>query len=179
MSKEVVHEGKLNELIVTRKMRANGTLRLIHDYSNCPTMAEQHTAHVTDLNYLIKKYQPDELSAYLTARNQHRSEILGHDFSREPSLQDAKNRIIEMKNAFENLPDEVRKQFKNHVEFLKYIDHDKNAERLEKLGLLTKEEIQKLRGEPSEKPTTSKTTPTKEKEAKKEESKKGSTSGAE
>lgn len=143
----VIEEGKLNQKIVREFKRENGTVRIQEDYTFCPTMAEQHSAQLTDLNYLIKKYKPDELAAYMAARSQYRQEILGHDFSEEPSLQAAKNVVYKMKQAFESLDPEIKNQFKNHVEFLKFIDNPANAEKMKKLGLLTEAEIKKLSGD--------------------------------
>lgn len=144
-SEIIEKSGKLNEIIVHTSKRANGTLRIQQDFEFCPTLAEQHTAHLSDLDYLMKKYKPDELAAYIAARNQHRHEILGHDFSIEPSLQDAKNIIYQMKSAFEKLPDDIRIQFKNHVEFLKFIDNPANQDKMIKLGLMTKKEIAEVK----------------------------------
>lgn len=137
-------EPKLNEVIIKTTVRPNGTLRIQQDFSNCPTMAEQHTAHLTNLNYLIAKYKPDELAAYMAAREVHRREILGHDFSVEPSLQEAKNIIYKSRKEFDELPEDVKSQFKNHVEFLKFIDNPANAEKMLKLGILTQKQIDNI-----------------------------------
>jgi len=134
--------GKLNELITTKSRRANGSLRIIHDYSNCPTMAEQHTAHLTDINYLIKKFRPDEFAAYISQKNANRQSIEGHDFSQEPDLQGAMNIKYKLKKSFEELPDDVKMHFSNHIEFLKFIDNPANAAKMLKLGLMTKRQIQ-------------------------------------
>lgn len=133
---------KFNKVQYIHSVRPNGSLRIQQDYTFCPTMAEQHTAHLTNINYLIKTHKPDELAAYLAARSNYRREILGHDFSREPSLQDAKNEVYRLRTAFEKLPDEVRNQFRNHVEFLKFIDNPENQEKMIRMGLLTKKEVQ-------------------------------------
>lgn len=160
--------GKLNEIIIHRSRRKNGSLRIQRDFSYCPTLAEQHTAHLTDINYLMEKYKPDELAAYIAARNQHRQEILEHDFSEEPNLQEAKNVIAKSKREFEALPDDVKYQFKNHLEFLKFIDNPANAEKMLKLGLLTPRQIQDIKiEEPAATPPPT-PTPTKEKEKAKE-----------
>lgn len=141
--KEIVQEmGKLNEIIYIRNKRPNGSLRIQQDYSNCPTLTEQHTAHLTDLNYLIKTHKPDELAAYIAAKNAHKQEILGHDFASEPDLQGAKNITYHLKKSFEALPEEIRKNFKNHVEFLKFIDNPANQEKMIRLGLMTKKEVE-------------------------------------
>lgn len=132
---------KLNKVIIQETKRANGTTRIQQDFSNCPTLAEQHTAHLSDLNYLIQKYKPDELAAYIAARSQYRQEIVGHDFSKEPSLQDALNMIHLSKNEFENLPEEIRVNFKSHLEFIKFLDNPANAEKMTKMGILTKQQI--------------------------------------
>lgn len=138
-----VEELKLNEIIFVHTTRADGSRRIQMDFRNCPSMAEQHTAHLSDVNYLVKKFQPDELAAYITARSAHRQEILGHDFSQEPSLQDAKNVIYHLRKSFEELPDSIRSHFKNHVEWLKFIDNPANQKKMIELGILTKKEIQK------------------------------------
>lgn len=147
MSKQmeiILDQGKLNEVIIRETRRENGSLRIQQDFTFCPTLAEQHTAHLTDLNYLIAKYKPDELAAYMAARNQYRQEIKGHDFSSEPDLQEAKNITYYMKKNFEALPEEIKIQFKNHVEFLKFIDNPANQEKMIKLGLLKPAEIKGL-----------------------------------
>lgn len=135
---------ELNQVLIKETLRSNGSRRIQQDFSNCPTLAEQHTAHLTNINYLISKYKPDELQAYINARDQHRKEIVGHDFSQEPDLQGAKNIIYQSKQAFEALPDETKQQFRSHLEFLKFIDNPANAEKMLKLGILTLREIQKI-----------------------------------
>lgn len=144
-NKEISKEGKLNEVIHHVTKRPNGTIRIQQDFEFCPTQTEQHTSHLSDVNYLMEKYRPDELAAYIAARNSHRQEILGHDFSREPDLQGAMNATVQFKKFFNNLPEEIRNNFRNHVEFLKFIDNDKNAETLVKLGLLKPKEILKAK----------------------------------
>lgn len=147
-------KGKLNEVIFVETRRPDGSLRIQQDFSNCPTMAEQHTAHLSDINYLIKTYKPDELASYIAARSQHRQEILGHDFSQEPSLQDAKNVIYKSKQEFEALPDETKLQFRNHLEFLKFIDNPANAEKMLKLGILTQKQISNIQIPDANQPPT-------------------------
>ena len=152
----LIEEGKLNEKLFIFKKRADGSLRIQEDYQYCPTMAEQHTAHLSDINYLVERYKPDELAAYMAARAT-RPEIIGHDFSREPDLQGAKNITYLLKKNFEALPEEIRQNFKNHVEFLKFIDNPANQEKMLKLGLMTKQEI-KDNTPPATTPTTSEET---------------------
>lgn len=141
---EPISEGRLHEMqkIVTR--RPNGRLRVQQDFQFCPTMTEQHSAQMTDLNYLIEKYRPDELAQYIQAKNNMRREIIGHDFSKEPTLQEAKNVVYELRQNFEKLPDEIKNSFRNHVEFLKFIDNPQNQDKMIKLGLLKQKEIEKL-----------------------------------
>lgn len=134
----------LNKVIIKTTKRKNGSVRIQQDFTNCPTKTEQHAAHLTDINYLIERYKPDELAAYIAARNSNRQEIIGHDFSQEPSLQDAKNVIYASQQAFEQLPQSLKNQFTNHVEFLKYLDNPRNQETLVKLGVLDGEQISKL-----------------------------------
>lgn len=140
----LVEQPKLNQQIYKKSIRPNGTLRIQQDFSYSPTMAEQHTAHLTDINYLIKKYKPDELAAYIAARNQYRQEILGHDFAAELTLQEAKNVVYRSQQEFEALPDDLKHQFKNHVEFLKFVDNPANAHKLIKAGYITQSQLENL-----------------------------------
>lgn len=131
----------LNVVIPVITKRKNNSLRIQQDFRNCPSMCEQHTSHLTDINYLMKKFKPDELAAYIQAKNERRAEITGHDFSQEPDLQEAKNRVYQLKSAFEALDPKVKMNFKNHVEFCKFIDNPKNQQMMLDLGLMTKREI--------------------------------------
>lgn len=133
-----------NKVIIKKTRRKDGSLRIQQDFSNCPTLAEQHTAHMTDINYLIQKFKPDELAAYIAARNQYRQEIIGHDFSAEPSMQEARNIVYRSQQEFENLDEDIKRNFKNHVEFLKFIDNPANAEKMVKLGILKPKQIENL-----------------------------------
>lgn len=142
MSRAQAQKEKINEIKYVIEKRPNGTLRYALDFSNCPTMAEQHTAHLSDINYLMEKYKPDELAAYMAARAS-RPEIVGHDFSQEPNMQEGMNITLQLRKNFEALPEELRVQFKNHVEFLKFIDNPANVEKIIRLGLATKQEIDK------------------------------------
>lgn len=168
-------KGKLNQVIIKETRRVDGSLRIQQDFSNCPTLAEQHTAHLTDINYLIEKFKPDELAAYISARNQYRQEIVGHDFSRELSLQDAKNVVYRSQQEFLNLDPEIRDNFKNHVEFLKFIDNPANAEKMLKLGILTKRQVENLQSLEPVTPPTPTPTMTKEEEKAKAKEKQAST----
>lgn len=150
---------KLNEVIIVETRRSNGTVRIQLDFQNCPTLAEQHTAHLTNINYLMEKYKPDELAAYIAARNQHRLEITGHDFSQEPDLQQANNIIYRSKQNFEALPEDIKNNFRNHLEFLKFIDNPSNVEKMIKMGILTKRQIDGVII-PEPDATTARTTPT-------------------
>lgn len=141
----VIASGKLNEVIIVETIRPDGSRRVQQDFSLCPTMAEQHTAHLTDINYLIKKYKPDELASYLAARAEHRREIEGHDFSTEPNLQEGRNIIYQSKEAFKALPDEVKNHFSSHLEFLKFIDNPQNVEKMVKLGIATLRQIEQVK----------------------------------
>lgn len=157
-----VFEGKLNQVVEVVTIRKNGTLRIQQDFQYCPTMAEQHTAHLTDINYLMEKHRPDELAAYIAARNQYRREIVGHDFSKEPSLQEANNVLYQSKQAFKELPEEVQLQFKNHLEFLKFVDNPNNAEKLVQMGLATRVQLDKIKMETDTATTSTTTTTTQE-----------------
>ncbi len=144
----------MENAVIKVTIRPDGSRREQQDFSACPTLAEQHTAHLTDLNYLISKYKPDELAAYIAARNVHRREILGHDFSQELSMQEAQNVVYRSRQAFEDLPEDIKSKFKNHVEFIKFIDNPANVDKMIQLGILTKDQIDavKIEKEPTKQP---------------------------
>lgn len=138
------HKAELGEVIHEVTHYPNKRVRIQTNYDLCPTMTEQHTGHLTDINYLIKTYKPDELASYILARNQGRPEIVGHDFSKEPELSEAMNWVVKSKTAFEALPAEIKNQFPNHLEFLKFIDNPQNKEKMLKLGILTEKQAQAI-----------------------------------
>lgn len=143
-----VQEQEFNVMKVIESKRPDGSVRVQFDFSDCVTMAEQHTAHLSDINYLMSKYKPDDLRAYLDARASYRKEILGVDFSMEPSLQEAKNRVVRLRQAYESLDPSITNQFKNHIEFLKFIDNPENQEKMVRMGLLTKKQIDEVKADP-------------------------------
>lgn len=130
--------------VIKETRRADGSLDVSYHFDYCPSMAEQHTAHLSDINWLIKKYQPDELAAYIASKNAHRMEIKGHDFSHEPNLQEGMNEAYRLKQEFLKLPDNIKNQFQNHVEFLKFIDNPINQDKLVNMGLLTRKDVAEL-----------------------------------
>lgn len=139
-----LEDGHLNQLVMIVEKRADGTVSMAPDFRFCPTLTDQHAAHTTDINYLMEKYQPDELATYMASRNQFRQEILGVDFSEEPQLQDAMNTRLKLQQAFEKLDPDIRNHFRNHVEFLRYLENPQNKEKLIKIGLLKEKQIQEL-----------------------------------
>ena len=143
---EIVKEGRFNEVIVIEERRPDGSLRVAYDFEFCPSLTDQTQAHMSDLNYLIAKFKPDELSAYMAARNSYRQEILGHDFSMEPELADAKAMVNAARNVMQMLPAEVLQQFHSPLDFLRYLDNPQNQEALIKAGILTRKDIKPVVG---------------------------------
>jgi len=149
--KERAEERKTKEQFSAKTIvtvRPNGRPRIQKCFKNSPSMTEQHTGHTTDINYLVKKYTPDELAAYIAARNQYRQEVKGHDFSIEPSLQEGKNAILVMKEEWAKLPSKIKKEFNNDmVAFLKFLDNPSNKDKMIELGILKEKQIDKLTGD--------------------------------
>lgn len=143
----VVFSGQLGEVKVIEERRPNGSLRIAYDYSACPSQTEVHSAHLTDINYLVKKYKPDELAAYIMARSQYRHEILGEDFSLVPSLQDGMNVVAHLRSVFNGLPDNVRRHFNSPSEFFRFVDNPANADRLVDLGLFTRKQVDEVKSD--------------------------------
>lgn len=131
-----IEEHTLNDVRLIIKKRPNGSYSYAQDFQYCISKTDQHSAHMTDVNVLMERYKPDELAQYIAAKNQHRTEIINHDFTAEPSLQDAKNQLYELTQAFQALPPEIKSQFSSTLDFLKFIDNPHNKSQLEKLGLI-------------------------------------------
>lgn len=165
--KEQVEDLEFNKVIHVEVRRPDGSLRVAQDFSNCVSMTDQSRAHETDINYLMKRHQPDELAAYISARNINRKEILNHDFSQETDMAQSLTLVGKAKKVFEELPIELRSKFKNVVQFFQYLDNPGNEDKLIQFGLATKEQIAKLRAqEPTtRKPETPTTTQEEEKVA--------------
>lgn len=139
---EIIEEqGKLGEMLVIETERKGSGPRVQFDFKNCPTMTDQSSAFLTDINYLVQKFTPDELTQYLEQRNQYRQEILGHDFSQEPNYQDGLNRVVEIKKVLESMPDEIKMYCKNPLEFVKFLDDPRNQEILIRHKIITPKEI--------------------------------------
>lgn len=138
------------QAIVNEYVRENGTVAVEIDYQYCPSLTEQHTAHLTDINYLMETYQPDEVANYILARSQYRREIQNHDFSVEPSLQESMNIAYKLSQDFEQLPDIVKHRFRTPLDYIKFIDNPKNAELMLAMGLLTPQQIQQTQNPTTE-----------------------------
>lgn len=116
-------------------------------FADCPSQADQSQRDENNINVLMKKYKPDELAAYLAAKNLQRPEIINHDFSEEPELMQAMNVAKKIEDQFNELPESIRVMFKGKpAEFLKYCENPKNRKQLETWGLAakTKETIEAL-----------------------------------
>lgn len=145
-----IEEGILNEVITITKTRPNGTLEISQDFKYCPTKTEQHSARETDLNYLMATFTTDELAAYIAARSARKQEIIGYDFSQEPSLQEAHNEVARIKYEYSQLPEELQQTFKHPAEFLKFIDNPANQEKMIELKLLSRKQIEKIIDTPNQ-----------------------------
>lgn len=131
-----ISEHPLNEIRLIVKKRPNGSYSYCQDFQYCISKTDQHSSYMTDINYLMEKYKPDELAQYIAARNSHRVEITNHDFTIEPSLQDAKNELYNLKKDFEALPPEIKSQFQSTLDFMKFIDDPRNHSQMVRMGLI-------------------------------------------
>lgn len=158
-------EKKLGQMITIRTIRPNGKLRIQTSYEFCPSLTEPIGALDTDINYLVKKYKPDELALYLAARTAHKEEIAkghGHDYSQEPDRQEALNQMYASKKAYEKLPKSLRDEFPTYLEFLKFIDNPQNEKILLETGILTVQQLENVKVPETPSNTTTPTTTSKE-----------------
>lgn len=129
---EIMIEPKETATIVTFK-REDGSVFWGQDFTGCISKTEPHHAKETDINYLVAKYKPDELAAYLIARNPR--EPFFHDFSMEPGPQEARDLQYKIKSHFNKLPERLQQFFGTALEYLKFVDNPDNMSALKQLGL--------------------------------------------
>lgn len=123
--------------------RSNGSKRIIQWGRHLPSLTEQHHKEVNDINILMSKYTPDEVAQILIAKGRNKQEILGHDFSVEPSLQEAKNSVYQIKKFFDEQPEHIKRNFASAKDFLLFCENPQNIEQLRQWGLAKKQEPQK------------------------------------
>ncbi|WNK14268.1 MAG: internal scaffolding protein [Microvirus sp.] len=115
--------------------------RIQQDFSDVPSQVDQSQRDENNISVLVKKYAPDELAAYLAAKHGHKQEIMNHDFSQEPDLQESMNIVYRIRSEFEALPDQLQYLFKGKpAEFLKFCENPQNLPQLEAWGLAKKAE---------------------------------------
>ncbi|UOF82991.1 scaffold protein [Microviridae sp.] len=138
----------IGKVIQAREKRPNGTLRSSREYTDCVSKVDKSKAFQNDVNTLIKKHSASEIDMLLKLRAANRRPIQNYDETQEPSLQEAKNEVVRLKNAFNNLDLKVRKQF-NHVgEFIEFIDNPQNRDEIIAMGLATLVKPEPIKTEP-------------------------------
>lgn len=127
-----------------------GEYRVQQDYSDVPSHTDQTQIDENNITKLMEKYKPDELAAYLSAKNANRQLIQDHDFSQEPDLMGAMNAAYQIQSEFDKLPEVIKLLFKGKpAEFLKFCENPKNRPQLEAWGIAKKaEEIVKKQEDP-------------------------------
>jgi len=115
-----------------------GEYRIQQDFSDVPSHADQSQIHENNIAMMVEKYKPDELAAYLAAKNLNRQPIEDHDFSQEPELMHAMNSAYQIQKQFDELPDTLKNFFKKPAKFLEFCENPKNRAQVEKWGLAKK-----------------------------------------
>lgn len=152
---EITEEkGTLGQKEIIKSTRPNGKKRVQISFKNCVSLTDKTGAQEADLNYLVKKYSPSEFAAWMLMRQ--RPEINGHDFSKEPERMHAMNEEKRINDLYEKLAPEIKAQFSNPLQFLKFIDDKLNKEKLIKMGLITNKQVEDL--EIKKRPATTITT---------------------
>lgn len=73
-----------------------------------------------DINYIIERYRASDGQSGLPVRSNYNKPIYG-DFSKSYTLADVFALKDNMSYLYDELPDDVRKQFKNYNDFLKQV----------------------------------------------------------
>lgn len=127
------------EAIELITIRSDGSIRIQQDFTHCPSMTDQSQKDTNDINVLMKKYKPDELAMFLASKGQNKQEIIGHDFSQEPNLQEANNVVYRIKQEFNELDPMLQARFQyKPAEFLKFAENPQNIPQLQAWGIYKK-----------------------------------------
>jgi len=109
------------------------------DCSKDPVLVEEHHANELDINKIIQKYSPRDVFKAVNVVD----DII-EDFTSFEDFQDVMNRVARSKEAFMELPAEIRRQFDNDPAKLVFFVQDKaNYEEAVRLGLVEKKDVEK------------------------------------
>lgn len=96
------------------------------------SQTEQSHKDECDINNIVYRFQKGEV---LEHRNEHRGE---YGYATAETFNEAMNVVTKGMSMFEDLPSHIREKFKNDpAQFLEYVQNDKNAKEMVKLGLAT------------------------------------------
>lgn len=97
-----------------------------------PGLTQQHFAEACDINRIMARH---DLSAILEAANAVKAEF--GDFSNAGDYRDAMEVVCRAQDAFDAMPAEVRKRFRNDpIEMCRFLEVEANREEAVKLGLM-------------------------------------------
>lgn len=98
-----------------------------------PSMTQQHFEHECNINNIMCRYMktgilPDPLSS---------SSPTYADVSDFPSFEEAQNKLCRVKECFEGLPSEQRRQFGDNVNnFVQFMSDTNNLEKAHQMGII-------------------------------------------
>ncbi len=96
------------------------------------SQTEQSHKDTCDINNIVYRFQK---GAVLEHRNEHRGE---YGYATAQTYNEALNVVTKGMSMFEDLPSHIREKFKNDPgQFLEFVQNDKNAKEMVKLGLAT------------------------------------------
>lgn len=117
----------------TVKIRPNGTRRVSIDCSK-PKMTDQSDAKAADINHIMKVYQKTGVLPHVKAKVARFV-----DNTNIPSLEEAHNIILEAKDAFMELPSNIRKMMDNDAtKLVDFVNNPENHAILQEYGILEK-----------------------------------------
>ena len=112
-----------------------------------PGLTEQAHKNETDVNYILKDYVRTGFIKHAKENQGKYDDISVQDF------QEAMFIVAEANSMFEELPGQVRKEFKNDPSrFLEFVQNPNNAEKMQELGILKGNDGMDLKGVPTSAP---------------------------
>lgn len=141
---------KYQELTAISKTTKPGHYKIgnkIVTFTGSDTKVEQGQRYLTDLNRLLESAQKKGLLRHVAKFAGEYDDIPVQDY------QEAMYKITKANSMYEKLPGNVRKEFKNPAQFLAFVQDPKNADKMQKMGILKGNDGLTASGQPSGAPT--------------------------
>lgn len=134
--KEAVQTDIFDFIPTSREARERRSLATGIDFTGTVSRAKQADKDATDINRIMARYHRDGIIDHVAKYAPRYA-----DLSTAPTYLEAMQRIQEADEMFMSLPASIRSEFSNSPsQFLDFVTNPKNAEKMQQMGLLAKNE---------------------------------------